>query len=540
MKSTLFFLCLTTAFCATARVKFIAHGWDTMDMEPATLLENADQFDATGIDGITIRLPVRKQSDGTEANYWHLPYDGPWNYETFADQVPVLREIVKHPSLRESFLVCAFSRMKGRIDWADDAEWGRFAGNMRVLARIAKAGGMRGLFLDNEDYCNRLQYKHRPEEGDFKTVFRLARQRGRQIFSGLFEEFPDAVILPFWLLTQVQNYAQCADPIASMKADGSLWPAFVNGILDVLPPTASLVDGNEYAYTHEYDNGSFAKSAVDQLIGLLPLVAKENRAKYRSQLSVGFGQYIDMYTSTDSSSVWYFKPVNGSRLEHFRLNLTEATRCADDYIWIYGERFSWVKWRNPPKTSRKYRVDRTWEDELPGLGAMLKEVKNPGAGLADRIAAARAKGASANRFMEALAKESHWQNPKCKPGSYAVDPKAGVGGTITLTGIVNGCCNLPVKANPGETWIVDMYMTGFCGEKEHPTVCYMDASGKYHWDLGTVHTTLQAADNLGRRRASAVLRIPEGMAGFNLMLNGSQKHGEKAVFTDIFMAKCED
>ena len=529
-------LCATV--CAHARVKFIAHGWDTMDVSPEQILAHADLFDKTGIDGVTIALPVRRQKDGTEANFWHAPTDGPWRYETFADQVPILRRIVEHPSLSNSFLLCSFSPMSGRIDWRDDSKWARWANNMRVLARIAREGGLRGLFLDNEDYCKRLQYMHRPSDGDYESMVRLARKRGREVFGAVYEEFPDATVMPFWLMTLVQSYLRSSDPVMAMKNSGGLWPAFVNGLFDVIPPTGRVVDGNEYAYSYTCKNGGYAKSAVDQLIGFMPLIAFENRGKYRAQLSVGFGQYVDMYTRTNSASVWYFGPVNGSRFEHMRLNLTEAARCADEFVWLYGEEYSWVKWNGLKTRSRRFNPDVTWEDRLPGLARMLKDIRNPGAGVMDRVIAARARGV--NRFREAFEKESHWQNPRCKQGTFAKDPDAGVGGTITLTGIVNGCSELPVAVKPGETWVVDMFMTGFCGEAEHPTLCYQDSSRKWHWELGTVHTTMQAADNEGRRRCSAVVRIPDGMSWLVLMLNGSQKNGESATFTDILMSPCVD
>ena len=531
-------LTLAATLGADARVKFIAHGWDTMEATPEQVLANADQFDQTGIDGVTLRLPVRKQADGTTADYWNLPTDKPWRYETFADQVPILREIVKHPSLKNSFLLCSFSPMRGRLDWTDDAKWASWANNMRVLARIAREGGLKGIFLDNEDYCKRLQYKHRPTDGDYKATVRLARQRGREVFGAIYEEFPDATVLPFWLMTFVQSYIRSADPVAAMKNEGGLWPAFVNGLFDAIPSQGRIVDGDEFAYTYTFQNGGYANSAVDQLIRFLPLIARENRAKYRAQLSVGFGQYLDMYTHEDPHGSWYFGPVNGSRFEHMRLNLTEAARCADEYIWLYGERFSWVKWKGLDAKGRKFKTDETWEDKLPGLARMLKDIRNPGAGLTDRVLAARAKGV--NRFPEALAKENHWQNPKCKPGVYDVDPKAGAGGTITLKAIVNGCSELPVAVKPGETWVVDMWMTGSAGEMQHPTLCYQDAARKWHWDLGTVHTSMIERDSEGRKRYAAVIHIPDGMSWLVLMLNGGQHNNETAVFTDIFMAKCED
>ena len=539
------------------RRKYIGHGWDTLEVSPEIVLANADALARTGLDGITIALPRRKQSDGSEVCIWDLPTDVAWKYETYADQVPIMREISRKPSLGSCFLSCGFTPMRGRLNWQDDEKWGRFAGNMRIIARIAHEGGMRGLFLDNEDYCNRNQFVLAKEDGDYPAAFRLARKRGREVFGAVFEEFPEAVVMPFWLLTQVQSLVKSVDPIAAMRNSGSLWPAFVNGLLDVIPASGRVVDGNENAYTYEWSNGSFDRSVTDQLVGFLPLVAKENRAKYRAQTGVGFGLYIDMYVNEDPAGPWYFKSVNGSRLEHFKLNLTEATRCADEYVWIYGEKVSWVKWKGLRPSERRFKTDVTWEDKLPGLSRMMKDVKNPGAGLMDRVLATRKKGASVNLFPSALAKETHWVNPDFKPvGTYEVASVAGVGGTITLKGIRNGCSNLPIDARPGETYVYDMWMTGSCGDREHPTLCFMDDAGKFHWDLGTVHASLVEKDSVGRSRFCALVHVPENMHGVNLMLNGSTvlidglsgtiyldseaHNGEVASFTDIFIARCDE
>ena len=359
--------------------KFIAHGWDALVVTPENILSNAAKFAAAGTDGVTVALPVRRQADGSLADYWNLPTDPEWQYETFADQVPVLRQIVAHPGLGESFLLCAFSPMRGRMGFRDDAKWKRFAGNMRVLARLACEGGMRGLFLDNEDYCARRQYVLAADEGGFDEAYDLARQRGREVFAGVFEEFPQAVILPFWLLTQVQSLLATVDPVAEMRNTGSLWPAFVNGILDVMPPTAVLVDGNEYAYQYEAAKGDFAASAADQMIGLLPLVVPENRAKYRSQVRVGFGLYLDMYVSDKENSSWYFGPVNGSRLEHFRINATEAARRADEYVWLYGEQVSHIRWEGLARQDLRFDPEVTWEDRLPGFAKACAMAKDPAA-----------------------------------------------------------------------------------------------------------------------------------------------------------------
>ena len=60
---------------------------------------------------------------------------------------------------------------------------------------------------------------------------------------------------------------------------------------------------------------------------------------------------LDRYQSaTDAyinptNSHWYFGPVDGSRLGHFAQNLRQAVACAEDTVWIYGEKCAWVRWR---------------------------------------------------------------------------------------------------------------------------------------------------------------------------------------------------
>lgn len=536
LKHTVCLAAVLAVVGAEARVKLIAHGWDTMDMQPRVVAANAAALAKTGIDGLTLALPPRQQADGSKAEAAALKSEVAIRYETYADVVPHWREIVSHKELKDSFLMCGIWGFKSA--WADDAKWRILAENMRVLARLAKEGGLKGIFFDNEDYCKVRQFRHRPDECDYKTACKLARQRGREVFGAVYEEFPDIVILPFWLLSQDRGYADCSDPVVASERDGNLWPSFVNGMLDVLPPTATLVDGDECAYAYDYTSKGYAQGASRQLVGLLPLVAPENRAKYRSQLSVGFGFYLDGYTSTNSAGGFYRGPVNGSRLEHLRLNLKDAAVNADEYIWLYGEKFSWVKWQNAERgwLTLKYSRDQTWEEQHPGLAAVLREVKNPEAGLMERVLAARAKGAKANRFPEALANEKHWS--RGNRGTYTVDPKGGIGGALKATG-VQGCYELPVKVNPGETWVVDMYQEGSAGAGNLPSMCYQDAKG-WHWELGTVYCEWQGTDTIGRKRISGLVRIPEKMTKLVLMLNCGQKKDESVTFTDILMAKCEE
>ena len=86
----------------------------------------------------------------------------------------------------------------------------------------------------------------------------LARERGRQIGRAMFGEFPEMRVLSFWFLSLNKSYANSDDPVAVMRAEGDLWPMFINGLLDVMPPAARLVDGDEHGYW--YRTGLFGSS----------------------------------------------------------------------------------------------------------------------------------------------------------------------------------------------------------------------------------------------------------------------------------------
>ena len=51
-------------FAALKPVKFIAHGWDCQSANPAAVLENADLFADTALDGISLSVRFKK-ADGT-------------------------------------------------------------------------------------------------------------------------------------------------------------------------------------------------------------------------------------------------------------------------------------------------------------------------------------------------------------------------------------------------------------------------------------------------------------------------------------------
>jgi len=231
-------LASVTPWHADAAKKYIFTSWELGERNPQEVLKMADLFDRTACDGVGLKISGALPGYSV-VNPRHVTEDTGWKYEEVAHFEPVFRDIVKHPSLRESMLLVDVAPRK-RLNWKDDRAWAAFANNMGIQARLAKRGGLKGLITDVEDYHHQYQYIYADSDGDsYAAHCRLARKRGREVFGPVFAEYPDIVILTFQLLTGDVGYVT-ADPVAWMLEQQDLWPAFVNGILDVMPPEAKL------------------------------------------------------------------------------------------------------------------------------------------------------------------------------------------------------------------------------------------------------------------------------------------------------------
>lgn len=518
------------AFAAGAAPKFVAHGWDLLDAPPKAIAERADAFVAAGVDGIAICLPSTEQSDGSVISAISLPQDAPWRYETVAKYEPALTTISATPALTDNFLISLWNFRRGRLGLTDDDAWARFANNLRVLARLAKRSGMKGLMIDAEDYTKVRQFHRVAGDPEYNEAARIARRRGREVFSGVFEEFPDATLLSFWFFTQDWAALRSPDPAAMVRAENSLWPHFLNGMLDAMPMTATLVDGDEEAY--KYDSAAaFNAGAIRQTRAALALVAPENRDKFRARARIGFGQYLDMYANEEGKSgSWYFGPDAGSRLEHFRRNLASAAGLAD-YVWLYGEKRSWIDWgeKAPFRKTRGFNHRATWESALPGLAGVLAELRDP-QGAAMRLADdLRAAGAT-NLYTANLRRR--WTDPKNVLAAFAVaDGAGGASSSLVVSNVPNAALHIPVDGvREGDVFVADFRLEGDAGGVAE---VIWRTGGPFNWGLGRHYMAASAADAQGVRRFSRIFHAPAGADGLMFRVNVRQLPGERAVFKDV-------
>ena len=368
------------AFSAHARkVKVIAHGWECQSADPTDVLASAAEFDKTELDGVSLSLWFTNRRHGVQCSFKTMMTDPAWSWDDVKHWAPVLREIGTHKSLKES-LLSSFRCPKKRLDWRDDAAWAVFANNMGVMARLAKEGNVKGIMIDPEDYPRTKQFYHLDGDADYDETVKLARRRGREVFSAVFKEKPDATVLAFWLLSTDKNAYNSHDPKGAMREIGCLFPAFMDGILDVIPPTALLVDGNENTYRAEAPYGDFFADAARQRRNALELISPENHVKYRAQHRVGAAFFLDGYWYPPENK-WYMPPFNGTRADWLALNLSAAAEAAD-YIWLDGEWRTYLKWTKSDAKTDKHISDHflvrpQWSEIIPGFWKAVKSAVEP-------------------------------------------------------------------------------------------------------------------------------------------------------------------
>ena len=537
MKDIRMMLTVAAVFGAASALgskKLMFVGWDTGDLTPAEIVRNADALYEAGADGVGI-YPRFKAANGGRTKRV-----SPMNDErrlTAADvewMLPSLREMVSKPGLSESMLR-ADGAPKKRVDWRDGAFWSRYAANMAVVAALARKGGLRGIITDFEDYCNQRQYVRQDGDPPYDETYALARRRGAEVFGAMFREYPQMTLLTYQFISHETCYRDSLDPVGLMRDRGDLYPAFFNGILDAMPPGVKLVDGAEH-YRLRAEKGEFLRQARHEFSGVMPLVAPENRAKYRAQLSVSVGQYPDSYAYHDEKSPWYFGPVNGSRLMHFEQNLAGALEMCDEYVWLWGEHRNFVNWKG---LDHRHWWDDWWggeaslDDALPGYADMLWGLKDPIGYVKRRFAA------GAPESVIGKAKEWEWQSASTNTlkGTFSKPKVEGHGECRVLDGVGNGSVNFTLRdVKFGEWYGVKVAMKGPGGS----VGVGWQKNGGWRYDKGGVMAVWDAPGPTGWRVGWLLARVPDDVNGLNLGLSGKMKKGERLAFADVRLVRLRD
>jgi hypothetical protein len=536
---------------AEPRGKIIGYGWDLLAATPDILLANAERFDATGLDGVFTE--IRFSVGGKRYSSQTIATDANWpRKELERSCLSALKEFPKHKGLKESLLGAWFMPQK-RLHWNDDSAWRRFAGNMGELARLARMSGLKGLFLDTEDYTHQRQFVYIPGKDGvtYDAAVELARRRGREMSAAIFSSHPDAVLMATWFLSVKQGYALASDAAGAMRSCRDLWPVFLNGMLETAPLTAKFIDGCENGYELDSSENEFYREAARIQACTEGLVSQTNKAKFREPFAVGFGVYLDAYVNPQGS-LYYFAPASdGSRTTVLRRNLRQAIECASSgYVWVYGEKNTFVDWIGvPPKLDafQKRWGDKlkgnvsTWEKRLGGVGEALRYAKDRDGELRKLL-----KGAKLDNMIgngECNAKNSgsvpkgfwDWTAPGSLENVFGCDLNVGhlSAPSIVAKESANGSVGVDLPVSAGEILYCSFWMKGDGGSG---SVAFKKG-GSFIWKWPRSIFVFGEKDGNGWRKGEVFAEAPAGADKMTVMASASVGAGCKVWFDDFVVHK---
>ena len=519
-----------------------------------TLRENLAEIEKRPFNGVVIDV-VGQTSEGKPCPMRPAFANEPWQREWFQSCVDDLRAC-HFQRLTDNFLCLGAN--PGSVDWFDDAGWKTICDHWRIAAWIAKQGGTKGLLFDPEPYQPPLeqfryysqaeQSKHSYEEYRVK-----ARQRGREVMQAIASEYPDMTLFCYLMLSITAQSTGRADPWATLQRQTySLYPSFIDGWLDVLPLTMTLIDGCESSYLYN-STQKFQEMGVRIKGDCQELISPENRAKYRAQVQVGFGIYMDVYWNPKDSQWkhWYLEGNGSTRVDRLRANVKSALQVADEYVWIYGEKFRW--WPTPSGGVKS----ESWQEALPGCEDALRFAQNPEGYASQKLEEMKQAGTLKNlvrngdfgaelvtlpsgdevRFHEgeAPAGWATWQEPDSK-GTFSWDREAGATekGTARAVGVAGGCMLQSYPVQPGQRYVIQ------ASRKLHGTGGTLV---RIRWQTADEKWTAEEQDQLAFATGpvgewanlSTVVQIPEGVGRMVIMLavRGQKSADDIAWFDDV-------
>jgi hypothetical protein len=525
---------LAVALMAGAdRPSLIATGWD--NPTPAQFRDHLAAFGRTPFDGAVI-VATRQTADGDTVRSLNAFTAEPWTEGEFAQAIADLKAAKPTRPMRHFLSVYA---NPGDVGWFDDAAWTQVVEHWRLLARVAHEGGLAGLLFDAEPYTKPFQQFNPSRQKDrsehsFTEFAAKARERGRAVMNAVATEHPDATILTYRLLCDLLPAASVeGDPAALLETSTyGLMPAFLDGMLDVIPPTITIIEGDENAYRFNAD-ADFDASFVDLRTKAIRLVAPENRATYRAQVLIGHGLYLDAHVNPPTSN-WYIDRKGGTSAARLEANTRSALRTAEpgSVVWIYGERGKW--WDSGPKDRKP------WDEIIPGASIALRRAADP-TGVA--IIVLDAADASSNRLQdpgfdadgtELPASWWTWKDDGT-PGTFARDPDVGASspGAGRMAGCDAGVIGQTIPVRPGDLYAVSARAKQRGQNSSHVAIRWKDGRERWTAQPRDVLLAVGTPDANGWSRAVGLVRVPEGAERLVLLLAaGGQPGADDAAWFD--------
>ncbi len=530
--------------------KLIATGWDKPDQ--LGLKEQVRVMETQPFDGIMITV-TGKRDDGKPCLLRGTHSAEPWQRAWFEAAIADLKS-VRFERFTDNFITIGAN--PGNVDWFDEAGWAAVIEHWATAAWIAKQAGFKGFLFDPEAYTkpySQFDYAAQPQtsQHSFNEYYAKARERGRQVIAAVAKEFPEAVVYCYFMNSINAPAAGHADPRPVLAGMGyGLFPAFIDGWLDAAPPAMTFVDGCENAYLFNQDM-QYVRAALNIKGACQELVSPENRAKYRAQVQVSYGIYLDAYWN-EPPSTWRLQCDGIPPVRKLFENVRAALQACDGYTWVYGERFRW--WPTPNGGVQP----QSWPEALPGCAEALRLARDPGRFAADQVERLRLAGTLVNLARNgdfqservpdsasspaadwktggAPAGWSTWQTAADK-GVFSWDRETGAAavGSAKAVGVAgSGCFIQKYEAKPGDTFLVRAKVKLAGNSNAHLRLRWQTDKGLWTRDNEDVLAAPGAAGPESWRSIEAVAMVPPEVGALVLLLGmATQRSPEDAVWFD--------
>ena len=536
--------CALSLVAAAGRKVYLGAGWDVGALPPVDMAQSLDRIAKTPLDGIRFSLDATLP-DGKRARK-NTAMDGwKWPIDVFDSQFGEVRKITSLPNMKHCYFgVCGAPNK--RLSWTDDAAWAAFAHNMAVLARAAKETGVKGVCPDYEDYHHQYQYALADSDPALNVTLALARKRGAEVHRAMFVAYPEMTLF-FWHFLDrhfPHHFTGRSDLPQDVRYRRDLFIAYLNGMFDVLPPSVRIVACEE-DYKYSAARRDFYKAIAEEKQFNEDLLDPAHRTKFRLQVSLGFAIYLDAYRSDNQKSQWALGPDKyGSFAGHLIEDAEQATRATDEYVWFWGERRTYLPWRNPGIASGIYSCRqygegkrKTWDEEFPGFYEALREFKDPVEYAKGKWAELSTSGATnlvIGGDCASLKGFTPWQKKRPVEGTFGVDTSVGDGdaSSIVLSG-VHGCVTYFIRnRKSGGQYLIRAVSKGEGDAGIGVEVSWLK-NGNWYFKAPSVQVPVVGVTKTGWSEHVIAVKIPEGMDGFGVKLGATLRNGQRAWFDSL-------
>jgi len=314
--------------------KLIEFGWDEPDT--AFMRKHVAEMEQMPFDGCVFHFKGE--------TLWEC-----WGTRVFkeAEIQPALDDLKATPFRRLTHNFLRLNTTPAKIDWFDDHA--AVLSNVRLMARVAKEGGCKGVLFDTEQYLGPLFDYSKQRDAKSKSWDEYAaqvRRRGREVMEAFQEGYPDLTIFLTFGYT-LPHLETGGDRAKLPKVHYGLLAPFLDGMVDAAKGGTRIVDGYEISYGYK-DTARFAPAYQTMQTGVLPFVGADLK-RYREVFSFGFGLWMDHDWRKHGWDVEHFDK-NFYTPESFEKSVRTALDTADEYVWIYTESPKW--WTEEGKPSK--------------------------------------------------------------------------------------------------------------------------------------------------------------------------------------------